>query len=528
MGAKWKAATAIILFGISVCAVFGFWKYQEVDKKEDRIWHHELAAGADPTLGSDTIPEDYMVDESFTSHLPLVIIDTGGEEIVNYKYFDSESQSFRYTDGVDPYVKMQISLIDNENMVNHLGDVPSEVSYGKMKIRGNTSSSQTYPKKQYLIKLLTEDEEPNIVGMLGMTASDTWILNGPQLDKSYLRNYISMNTAGEISAYTPDIRFCEMVLKKGDKYEYMGLYGLYEKIERGEGRLELDKNSGYLLLRDRLDPDVLHMPVWSTEHKNKYNWINLEYPSSERITQQQWSSIQNDIRKVEDCLYSSDRNQFLEYRSLLDIDSFVDYFIINEFFTNYDAGWNSTFLYKDRDGKIHIGPFWDFDGAMDNYPKELLKADEIVLQDAPWFDKLVTDQYFVKKLTARYEELRKSILSRSTIESRIDAAARFIEKPAERDISRWSKEYHNPMPLIEEKATGLEIDRNRGTWEDELQRVKDTIRQHGNFLDHNITDLYYFVEEEKNNTLNTLLGSYFIIAFFVSIILVQRAREGLR
>ena len=39
------------------------------------------------------------------------------------------------------------------------------------------------------------------------------------------------------------------------------------KIERGEGRLELDKNSGYLLLRDRLDPDVLHMPVWSTEHK---------------------------------------------------------------------------------------------------------------------------------------------------------------------------------------------------------------------------------------------------------------------
>ena len=175
-----------------------------------------------------------------------------------------------------------------------------------------------------------------------------------------------------------------------------------------------------------------------------------------------------------------------------------------------------------------FGPFWDFDGAMDNYPKELLKADEIVLQDAPWFDKLVTDQYFVKKLTARYEELRKSILSRSTIESRIDAAARFIEKPAERDISRWSKEYHNPMPLIEEKATGLEIDRNRGTWEDELQRVKDTIRQHGNFLDHNITDLYYFVEEEKNNTLNTLLGSYFIIAFFVSIILVQRAREGLR
>ena len=103
MGAKWKAATAIILFGISVCAVFGFWKYQEVDKKEDRIWHHELAAGADPTLGSDTIPEDYMVDESFTSHLPLVIIDTGGEEIVNYKYYDKETDAMLYPEGVDVY-----------------------------------------------------------------------------------------------------------------------------------------------------------------------------------------------------------------------------------------------------------------------------------------------------------------------------------------------------------------------------------------------------------------------------------------
>ncbi|WP_286200821.1 CotH kinase family protein [[Clostridium] symbiosum] len=222
MGAKWKAAFAMILFSAAVCAGFGIWKYQAIDKKEERVWHHELAAAADPTLGTDSVPEDFMVDGNFTSHLPLVIIDTGGEEIVNYKYYDSESQSLIYKEGVDPYIKMRISFVDNENMVNRLGDEPTGVSYGKIKIRGNTSSSKIFPKKQYLMKLLDDDEEPNIMEVFGMTASDTWILNGTQLDRTYLRNYIAMNTAGELSPHTPDIRFCEMALKRGKSMNIWG------------------------------------------------------------------------------------------------------------------------------------------------------------------------------------------------------------------------------------------------------------------------------------------------------------------
>lgn len=212
MGAKWKAATAIILFGISVCAVFGFWKYQEVDKKEDRIWHHELAAGADPTLGSDTIPEDYMVDESFTSHLPLVIIDTGGEEIVNYKYYDKETDAMLYPEGVDVYTKIQISVIDNQNSVNRIGEQPAITSSGKIKVRGNHSA--LLPKHQYRIKLLDEEGEKSGQPLLGMEASDDWILNGTQTDRSYLRTYLAMNLMGEMRPYTPDLRYCEVIIKK--------------------------------------------------------------------------------------------------------------------------------------------------------------------------------------------------------------------------------------------------------------------------------------------------------------------------
>lgn len=528
MGAKWKAAFAMILFSVAVCAGFGVWKYQSIDKKEERVWHHELAAAADPTLGSDTVPADFMVDENFTSHLPLVIIDTGGEEIVNYKYYDPEVEAFRYQDGIDPYIRMQISFINNESMVNRLGDEPTGASYGKIKVRGNTSSSPKFPKKQYLMKLQTQDEEPYVMEVFGMTASDTWILNGTELDRSYLRNYIAMNTAGELSPYTPDMRFCEMVLKRGEKYEYMGLYGMYEKIEQGEGRVEIEKDTGYLLLRDRIDTEGLSMPVWSTKHQKKSNWVNLEYPSSDKISEEYWNYIRNDVNQIEDSLYSEDRRGFKEYEKKLNVDSFVDYFIINEFFTNYDAGWNSTFMYKDRSGQLFIGPYWDFDGAVDNFTIEMLDIREMALPDAPWFDRLLTDEDFTNKVIGQYGKLRKNLLNEKELFKKIDKAAIFIEKPVKRDLSRWSALYSNPMQLNIEKNTGIAVDRATSTWEEEVQRLKDIIRLHGSFLDSDMTQLYRFVENGREEVPNTMLGIYFIIAFFVSIILVQRTREGLR
>lgn len=528
MGAKWKAAFAMILFSVAVCAGFGMWKYQAIDKKEERVWHHELASAADPTLGTDSVPEDFMVDENFTSHLPLVIIDTGGEEIVNYKYYNPETKSYIDEEGVNPYLEMQISFIDNENMINQLGDMPKNISFGKIKVRGNYSSSTHFPKKQYLIKLQTQDKEPNRINLLGMTASDTWILNGTQLDKSYLRNYVSLNTAGEISPYTPDMRFCEMILKRGDKFEYMGLYGLYEKVEQGEGRVELSKDNGYLLVRDRIDLGGKYLSVWSTKFQRDENWINLEYPSPDKITDDYWNYIQNDIKKVEDSLYSQDRKKFMEYRELLDVDSFVDYFIMNEYFANYDAGWNSTFLYKDRLGRIHIGPCWDFDGAMDNYTQGILEVRELAFQDTPWFDQLVRDEYFIDRVIERYSELRKNLLNQEVISDKIDKTVKFIEKPVMRDNSRWSKLYDHQLYIDKEKDTFLDIDRNTQTWNEEVQRVKDIIRLHGEFLDTDMTSLYQLSKYKEEETPNTMLGIYFIIAFFASIILVQRAREGLR
>ena len=50
-----------------------------------------------------------------------------------------------------------------------------------------------------------------------------------------------------------------------------------------------------------------------------------------------------------------------EIEELIDIDSVVDAYIVEEVFKNLDAGWSSFYMYRDIGGKLFFGPVWDFD-----------------------------------------------------------------------------------------------------------------------------------------------------------------------
>ena len=115
-----------------LCAALGWWQFSQTDFQERQV-HHELAQEADPSIGDAEIPEDFIVGNDFTSHLPLVVIDTAGQEIVNYKYYDAEIDAFVEPADVDPYTRMTVSVIDNGSHVNRLGDAPAVQSSGKLK-----------------------------------------------------------------------------------------------------------------------------------------------------------------------------------------------------------------------------------------------------------------------------------------------------------------------------------------------------------------------------------------------------------
>ena len=119
-----KAALAVTLSAVVLCAALGWWQFSQTDFQERQV-HHELAQEADPSIGDAEIPEDFIVGDDFTSHLPLVVIDTAGQEIVNYKYYDAEIDAFVEPADVDPYTRMTVSVIDNGSHVNRLGDAPA-------------------------------------------------------------------------------------------------------------------------------------------------------------------------------------------------------------------------------------------------------------------------------------------------------------------------------------------------------------------------------------------------------------------
>ena len=73
-------------------------------------------------------------------------------------------------------------------------------------------------------------------------------------------------------------------------------------------------------------------------------FLDVEYPDKEVITEKGIQNITRQIDCFELALYADVWEEFVKYRDYIDMQSFVDYFILNEFFLNYDAGYNSTYM----------------------------------------------------------------------------------------------------------------------------------------------------------------------------------------
>lgn len=75
---------------------------------------------------------------------------------------------------------------------------------------------------------------------MGMEKDSTWVLHGPYLDKTLMRNYMWYNLSGKIMEWAPDAKFCEVFLNG----VYQGLYVIVVQISVGEGRIELTEYDG--------------------------------------------------------------------------------------------------------------------------------------------------------------------------------------------------------------------------------------------------------------------------------------------
>ena len=209
-----------------------------------------------------------------------------------------------------------------------------------------------------------------------MPADSDWIIHAPYSDRTLMRNYQMYTWSREIGRYAVRTRFIELFLDTDpgnnivDSGDYWGVYVLMEKIKRDKNRLDI----GALGPTDLSEPEITGGYVFekggddSTFTTTTFDdTISFLDPEKSELEPAQEAWIVNHFNDFEADLAGGNFDNPLHadyYGNYIDIGSFIDHHILVEFGKNVDGFVLSTFLYKERGGKINMGPIWDYNGGL--------------------------------------------------------------------------------------------------------------------------------------------------------------------
>ncbi|MFN4145105.1 MAG: CotH kinase family protein [Runella sp.] len=428
-----------------------------------------------------------------SSNLPVIVINTNGQTIKD-----------------EPKVNVSMGIIDNGNGNRNFYRNPSNGFRpdafnnfeGTVGIEYRGSSSQSFPKKPYGFETRRPNStEGKAFSLLGMPSENDWILNATYNDKSLLRDVLAYHLSNQIGMYATRTRYVELVLNN----DYQGIYILMERIKQDPNRVNIapikpQDNSGdaltggYILKIDKSTGSPSEM--WKSPYpanNNMSTYILVHHPKPKDITPAQFSYIQNHITQFEHTLKSPLFKDPTEgYAKFIDIDTFVDYFLLSELTHNPDAFAMSTFFYKDRDsrgGKIKMGPAWDYNhafgnanyclgGEPDNWVYETTK---LYCRDAGsqvpfWWERLLEDKAFCIKLRDRWQQLRQGPWTYQNMEAFIEQNTSLLQEAQARNFARWP-------------SLGQYVWPNRwwgNTHREEVNYLKDWIQQRLSWMDTHI------------------------------------------
>lgn len=453
-------------------------------RKSNRVWQHQLAVEKKPCTHKE--------GEIVCTHLPLVIIDTEGVEIpgkILKESWETINQKMIYSTAADgeKTIEADMKIVDNEETMNHPHDTYSLDTRINIRIRGD--DSRRFRKKGYELRLIKEDGTNNPLEMMGMDAHHEWVMHGPFLDKTLMRNYISYNIAGEMMDYAPNVRFCELILNG----EYQGVYVMTESITAGKdgARLTMDVSksgqtyTGYLLRLDNYpQEDKASLNNFTDYTMRTSQQIEIYYPGKTKMTEEMKRSINNDFSSFEKALYSYDYDsKDFGYDKYIDVESFVDYFLLNELTYNGDAGSKSTYIYKDTNNRYHMC-VWDFNNAFDNYRFQM-GYEGFFMVDAVWFKMLLKDEDFVKQIVERYYALRENYFDEAYLMNCIDNTDAYLGDAVNRNFEVWD----------DDLSSMYQYNRDCGNHEEEVEKMKIWLHNRLQWLDENIETLYQYSAE---------------------------------
>lgn len=419
--------------------------------------------------------------------IPLVVIDVNG--------------GFPIPD--EPKIVAHMKIIDHgPGKLNYASD-SGNIYDGNIVIELRGAYSASLPQKPYGFETRNEGWENLNVPLLGMPEENDWILLANYNDKSFLRNALAGQLFRNMGHYAPRTRHCEVIVNNS----YNGIYVLTEKIKRDKNRVDIarleetenygdDVTGGYIFKNDyysSYDSWTSNYPPFDRPEARVH--FVYYYPKPENITENQKHYLQDYVDSFEEVLHGPDfKNPLTGYAAYIDVNSFIDYFILSEVSRNVDAYKKSRYLFKDKEskgGKIHSGPPWDYDWAWKDiwdchmftntdgsgWAYEVNDCD--VWPTPPvYMTRLLQDVHFANRLKLRYEKYRDSFLSMESINAYIDSVTTFLYEAQKRHYTRWD--------ILGENVGAPEVGYIPTTFNTELGKFKNWIETRLTWLDSNM------------------------------------------
>ena len=421
---------------------------------------------------------DWFVDpdKPFESNLPIVVIETtGGQAIPD-----------------EPKIDAHMGIIHNLVGINEYPGGSFNDYDGKIGIEIRGASSTMFDKKGYGLETRLANGENNNISLLGMPVENDWVLHGPYSDKSLIRNVLAYHFAREMGQYAPRTRLCEVLLNN----TYAGVYVLTEKVKRDTFRVDIGKlephevsgrdvTGGYMIKLDKGDEPYWVSPYLSL-NDNEIRFLH-HYPDPDLTPTAQRNYIENYVTDFEDALAGDNfYDPVRGYKPYIDVQSFIDFYLVNELTKNVDGYRISTFLHKDKDKKDRIsplraGPVWDFNlgfgnadyyeasdpvGWQSNHPADYWSTPF-------WWNRLKEDPEYFNQLVDTWIGYRSTILSDARVTEVIDSLTHLLSDAQVRNF--------NAFPILDRYVWPNNY--VGGTYENEISYLKNWIFERMAWID---------------------------------------------
>ena len=411
----------------------------------------------------------------FFSRLPVIYINTENGAVIGDK---------------ENYITSEFIIQGNETYNSET----TTLYNGTAGVRGRGNSTWSLPKKPYKVKL---DKGTDL---FGFGKSKHWVLLANYYDTSFIRNKLAYDLSGDMGIPYMQSVLADVVLNG----VYVGNYQLCEQVRSEEGRVDVtdwedvaadaakaivkaesltDEDQDALeeqmtenltwITSDKVDyagstytiseyyqiPDIeggyileldTYMDEVSIFYTDKNQPMMFKEPEYANTNEDMMNYVRTYIQAFEDAVYADDykteyNGEVMHYSDFFDMDSLVDYWIVQEIFFNIDSMKNSTYMYKQHGEKFKMGPVWDMDCSSGASPVSDLPVNQwqtlyfsAAAQENQWYKELVKDPYFLREVYNRYWEIRDTYIQ-NMLDS-IDTLSAEIKESAEASLDLWRLE----------------------------------------------------------------------------------------